>query len=49
MKAKVVRVIRTERTEGDGSIGRPFRNVTSYFTLDGQLLLEQDLYRGGGE
>jgi hypothetical protein len=45
MKAKCVRVIRTETTRGTGTVGSPIRTVIGWYTLDGQLICEQDVYQ----
>ncbi len=40
--AKVVQLIKTTSTRGDGTSANPSRYVTKYWTLDGKLLFEID-------
>lgn len=40
--AKVVQLIKTTSTRGDGTSANPSRYVTKYWTLDGKLLFEVD-------
>jgi hypothetical protein len=44
MSAKVIQVIVTEVHRGDGVPGNPSRLITQYWTLDGELLAERDLW-----
>ena len=42
-KAEVIQVIRTNiATRGDGTTKSPTRFVTQYWTLDGELLFEEE-------
>lgn len=40
--AKVIQVIETEVTRGKGEEGDPLRGVTQYWSLEGDLLAEND-------
>lgn len=44
--AKVIQVIVTDDLRGRGIESDPFRRVTQYFTLDGELLAEVDTCKG---
>lgn len=41
-EARVIEVIESTHTVGDGTHEYPYRKVISYHTLDGQLLAERD-------
>ena len=43
MKAKIVKVIRTDTAEGKGTEESPVRSVRRYWTLEGELISEQIL------
>lgn len=40
--AKIIHVIKTTNTRGDGTSVNPSRVVTQYWSVDGQLLFEKD-------
>lgn len=40
--AKVIRVIETKSTRGNGTSANPSRVITQYWSLDGELLFEID-------
>ena len=40
--AKIIPVIKTTNTRGDGTRVNPSRVVTQYWSVDGQLLFEKD-------
>lgn len=42
MSARVIQVIETKVSRGDGSEAEPYRTVTQYWTLDGALLADVD-------
>ncbi len=42
VSARVIQVIETEIRRGDGTHADPFRIVTQYWTLDGELLADVD-------
>lgn len=41
-RAEVVQVIKVVYPRGKGSDGDAFRRVTAFFTMDGELIAEQD-------
>ena len=44
MQAKVLSIIETKCSKGDGSKTNPVRTVTEYWTFDGEKLAENDPY-----
>lgn len=44
--AKLVYLIETTETHGDGTVSDPVRTAKSYWTLDGELLFQKDPYFG---
>lgn len=45
IKAKLVKLIYTEVTKGDGTKENPTCRVKQYWTLDGKLLFEEDIVK----
>ena len=44
--AKLIHLIETTETHGDGTKTDPVRTAKSYWTLDGELLFQRDPYLG---
>lgn len=42
IQSRVVQVIKTIYTKGDGTQENPVRSVTAYFDFDGHLICEKD-------
>ena len=45
--AKVIRVIKTKSTRGNGTSANPSRVITQYWSLAGELLFEEDPIKSG--
>lgn len=45
--AKVISLIKTSSTRGDGTSANPSRAITQYWSLDGKLLFEEDPVKQG--
>ena len=45
--AKVISVIKTTSTRGDGTSANPSRVITQYWSISGELLFEEDPIKQG--